>query len=237
MRIRSRLGLTLLLAASTLAILAHAALASRLSFVPSERGFKLVFPAFTLHAWTGEGFEEHEIQVACPVTLEGTFAGRSFAKAPRLQYATVTRAAVTEASCTGRRTFWARNERELWIIATEEIPGKLHWLTETLPWPLEYQAFQGVLPVITSIIGGLTRVAVRVNELPLGGECLFGGTMGHKWIVESRGLVTSFIGVETSRPLELRSSNFFCLMPEALYSGAGTVTQSDGRTTIALRLI
>jgi len=85
--------------------------------------------------------------VRCPVTLEGSFSSESFPKTSGLRLGSVTRAALTEGSCTN---------------------GRARVLAETLPWAVQYSSFTGTLPAISSIalrLGG-AAFSVRGSGLP-----------------------------------------------------------------------
>jgi hypothetical protein len=96
-------------------------------------------------------FESGGVNVTCPVTLTATLAS-GLAKIEQVSPGEVTRATIGEASCTG---------------------GRATVLSGTLPWHVDYYAFTGTLPSISSVTLGMYRFAALVEALGVG--CLFEG--------------------------------------------------------------
>jgi len=82
--------------------------------------------------WSPLTWAGTEVSVRCPVTLEGSFTSRTLTKTVGAQVARITRADV--GTCTG---------------------GTETFLTETLPWTLQYESFSGTLPLISRVTLGL----------------------------------------------------------------------------------
>lgn len=97
--------------------------------------------------WSSLTFEAAGLRVVCPVTLDGSFSGASFAATARTRVASITRATVGTCS-----------------------EGRAVVLSETLPWSLQYSSFGGTLPNITSLTFRLVGASLRGTAGGL--ECL-----------------------------------------------------------------
>jgi hypothetical protein len=107
---------------------------------------------FRIH-WASLTFTAAGNNISCPVLLSGTFHESTFAKVAGQLVGSVTEAQISGA-CTG---------------------GVATVLTETLPWHVQYEEFEGELPIIESITLDLIGAAFRVE--PGGGvRCLAGTT-------------------------------------------------------------
>jgi len=142
MRNRIHVALAAVLGALTLAVAAHAASARNLSY--SNQTYRII--------WTSLTFSESggNFPISCPVTLEGSFHSRTFAKVLNLLSGYITRAVVNNAACT---------------------EGQATILSESLPWHVNYQGFSGTLPVIIGVRYYLIGAAFQV-EPGLGVSCL-----------------------------------------------------------------
>lgn len=131
-----------LAAALALALAAGSAAANRLSY--SETNFRII--------WASLKFSESggNFPITCPVTLEGSFHGRTFTKTREVEVGFITRASVNNAACS---------------------EGQATILTGTLPWIVRYQSFSGTLPNILTVRHTLINAAFQV-EPGLGIVCL-----------------------------------------------------------------
>ncbi|MFL5909759.1 MAG: hypothetical protein ACJ768_04215 [Gaiellaceae bacterium] len=98
-------------------------------------------------AWAGLEFQSESITtIRCPVTLEGTFTGRTIVKRLDAVVGRVIRADVRGnlPECTG---------------------GTARANTESLPWDIIYKGFEGTLPNITGIRVDLNRASFEIDSL------------------------------------------------------------------------
>ena len=107
-------------AALLMALAAGSASANTLSY--SEQNFRIVWASLTFSG-SGGGFP-----ITCPVTLEGSFHERTFAKTEGALVAHITSASVGECD-----------------------EGSATILEESLPWHVRYVSFTGSLPSITTV--------------------------------------------------------------------------------------
>src|SRR5262249_52171492 len=114
-------------------------------------------------------FGGSELVAFCPVTLEGSFHARTFAKVVGGLVGYVTRAVVQEASCRGE--------------AGEASAMRVQALTETLPWHVRYRAFVSLLPNPTAIRLDVVGAALRAVIAPFG-ECLFTSSATRPLVVD-----------------------------------------------------
>lgn len=201
MHARSRLLFAGLLSTLLLAHAAGSASASRLSL--SETGFKFMYSPISFVPSFGSS-------IKCPVTLEGSFHGRTASKTAGALAGFITRAS----------------------LGTCEA-GRARFNTETLPWHLQYGSFEGTLPNIT----GITEYVIRPSW-EMDGE-IFGlrvtcrytaprqGAVNHR---ESRGVITEH------RPLGEAVSSETSGCPTGRPTGTATVKTPTGGT-ISVSLI
>jgi hypothetical protein len=121
MHIRLRVSMTLISAVFLISVIAAQASARRLEL--SNQTFRIVWTSVTIRAALQT--------VVCPLTVEGSFHSRTLAKVAESLVGYITRAITRRESCTG---------------TTEFNIG-----TEKLPWHIDYAAFAGTLPNITSV--------------------------------------------------------------------------------------
>ena len=142
----TRTALTALLATAALGLIVTTATAGRLSF--SNQNFRAV--------WTSLEFEtsSRNGKMLCPITIEGSFHNRSIAKRLGDLVGYITRATVTN-PCNG---------------------GSATVLTETLPWHIIYNGFEGTLPNISGTRFNLIGVSFRIFVGESGLECLAAST-------------------------------------------------------------
>ena len=126
--------LTTLIATATLALAITNATANRLSV--SNRNFRTT--------WTSLRFSNNSNAnvMLCPVTLEGSFHSATILKTIGSLIGYITRASLISSSCIG---------------------GHLTFRTETLPWHIRYRGYSGILPNITLLIIGITRLRFRIE--------------------------------------------------------------------------
>jgi hypothetical protein len=93
--------------------------------------------------WRPLSFAGGGLNIACNVTLEGSFHYNTFVKALRSLVGYVTRAAVEHTTgCAGSGEAWADNGVE---------NAGLGPIANTLPWHITYEGFEGTLPIIEGI--------------------------------------------------------------------------------------
>jgi hypothetical protein len=211
MRSRTRILLAALSAAALLSVAIATADAARLESPNWEKGVRMTWSDLRL---SGGG---HTI-FQCAVTMEGTVHQRTYSKVEFRLIGYVTRSSV--GACTG---------------------GTATVLTERLPWHLQYESFEGVLPNITALNLLVVGIAVRLRE---GGglECLFGTTATNPMRVI--GIVTGGSGgeINTVRADETTAiplgGEFLCaLAGNASFTGAGNVTVLGETARVRIRLI
>ncbi len=129
-----RLMLVALTATSILAATITIAHANRFSV--SNQQFRVVWANLEASNTAVEG------TVRCPLTLEGSFHGKTITKTRGLLVGYVTRPALGNNVCTG---------------------GHATILEELLPWHLTYNNFTGTLPTITGITFNLIRDAFIID--------------------------------------------------------------------------
>lgn len=144
MHTRSKLLLAGLAATLLMAFAVNTASANKLSI--DNQLFRVTWTNLTFFS------DENETTIACPVTLEGSFNSRTIAKVFRALIGRVTKAALTNANCTG---------------------GRATILTATLPWHVTYLGFIGRLPNIRGFILLLRRPAFQIEGSGTFTQCLY----------------------------------------------------------------
>jgi hypothetical protein len=119
--------------AATALICAVTGTASARNFSVSTLPWRAVWTAFEIRNEAG-------VTWRCPLTLEGSFHTRTFAKVAESLIGYVHRAAIGP------------------------CPIETRLLSETLPWHLRYRSFIGVLPNITAISVGIVGFAIQIRE-------------------------------------------------------------------------
>ncbi|MFL5909761.1 MAG: hypothetical protein ACJ768_04225 [Gaiellaceae bacterium] len=115
--------------------------ASARTFSVDENGFRAV--------WSSLEFQSESITtIGCPMTLEGTFTGRTIAKRLDAIVGRVIRADVRGG-----------------LAAGECTGGNFRANTETLPWDITYKGFEGTLPNITGIRIDIIRIVYEIDSL------------------------------------------------------------------------
>lgn len=137
---------------AVIAIAAGSATATRLEV--SSTPFKIVFNPLAITYGT--------TTIRCPITLEGTFAARSFLKTSGAQIGSLVRSNVATSSC---------------------VNGRMTYNNETLPWSVNYTSFSGTLPSISAIRASLVGVSFNI-EGPLILPCRFTTKSAESWTTE-----------------------------------------------------
>lgn len=153
--------------------------------------------------------------VSCPVTLEGSFHSRSFAKVRSTLIGAITRAAAREASCTNGRV-----------------------ILESLPWHLTYESFTGLLPNITTLQVLVSRFRLTLSVSAR--VCTYGtatDNLTFRAVVNGSAEFTELLQVEGRNRFNLVEG--FCNGPGSLAAsiGEGAITALNASTRIRLTLI
>jgi len=165
---------------------------------------------WTQIVWQGSG-----LAVTCPITLEGSLHERTIDKTPEALVGYITRVIVGGPVCRG---------------------GEVRALTETEPWHIRYESFEGRLPDIT----GINFASIGVNILRriiIGGfpvSCLYTTSSTSRMTLRlNRNTATRAISSVTAGGA-IRSNTFGC--PTAMMSGTGSVNNGAG-STVTVTLI
>jgi hypothetical protein len=198
---------TAALAAALLLALSVTSAAARLSY--SSQEFRIVWASLTFAGAEGG------VSITCPVTLEGSFQARTFAKVREPTAARIT--AGTVGTC---------------------LEGAGTILTASLPWEVTYQSFTGTLPNITGVRYALVGAAFQV-EPGLGIRCLARTTSlipaAGEARRETRGSITSLI---TDSALTIPTIGNIECPRFGRFSGSGQVfVQGSSSTRVTLTLI
>ncbi len=151
-------------------------------------------------------------EIRCPVTYEGSFHSRTISKVSGGLVGFIYNAQI--GTCSG---------------------GSERYLTETLPWHVQYNAFRGTLPNITDVKVSVIGLSWRVNGIAAFGPggCLFRSTQAAPLFGEielSAGRVIWWREEEASRiPLVELGSEILCPTEIAFGSGTGSMTTREGR--------
>lgn len=210
MQHRSKLLLAALIATTLLSLAVGSASARRIS--ASSSTFRIVWRSFEFIAFS--------TQIACPVTLEGSFHSRTIAKVSGALIGYIDRA-IVGGPCTG------------------STGGRARALTETLPWHVRFASWTGTLPTITSLHVTLVGLQILYEDAE-GVQCQLGVTEAHPI-----GAIAEGITGNTLRTLRLDEMariplgrEFVCNLPEEGHlRGQGELTQQGSTTQITLRLV
>ena len=205
-------ALTALLATAALGLIITTATAGRLSF--SNQNFRAV--------WTSLQFETQSRigRVLCPVTFEGSFHNRSIVKRLGDLVGYITRAIV-------------QGEAPPCIGGTATV------LTETLPWHITYNGFDGTLPTISGTRFNLIRVAFSIFIGSGGATCLAASTAERplRGTVNINGSGQALtLTPERNAPIPL-TGGICALTRGVLLEDPGTVTQLGNNNVITVTLI
>jgi hypothetical protein len=124
----------------TLAALAAALMLASAVSTASARTLSITNQSFRV-TWRSLEFDGGIVTIRCPVTLEGSFHSRTIAKIEGSLIGYITRAIANQNACT--------NGRGIPFNGTEPYNGGT--ASQTLPWHVTYEAFEGTLPNISSI--------------------------------------------------------------------------------------
>lgn len=221
----TKLALTVSVAALVLASAVTTASANRLSV--SNQNIRVVWNPLSFGAEAGAE------TIRCRVTLEGSFHSRTIVKTIGNLIGAITRAIVGH-PCTGPFGFgaegWAEN-------GTESILGTRS--TNTLPWHISYEGFEGTLPNLNRVNLLLTGLRFWLS-IPIGG-CLgrYGGPTanirGFAEITQPGGTVAG-LTPEPNASLPLVEGSEGCPNP-GFFSRRGTVSLLGNTTPITITLI
>jgi hypothetical protein len=168
------------------------------------------------------------VDIRCPLTLEGSFHSRTYAKVRSTLVGQITRAAMGH-PCTG-------TGGEMYVLNGVEVQeGRA--VPNSLPWHLRYFAFSGTLPRLSSVTFDI--VGFSWIYPPFGEICLYRSTEANParfvWNVASEGRVTG-IQAESTPPVLLNSGGFLCPR-EITYANSGTIARLNTSTAITITLI
>ncbi len=221
MRISARLALAALAASVLLAAGVSTASAGRLSV--SSQSFRVTWR--TLEFITPES-----VLAQCPVTLEGSFHSRTFAKVARTLVGAITAGRTKREACTNG------------IIAifngVESYNGTVP--QNSLPWHVTYESFAGTLPNIDAVRFLLSRFLIGIRENV--GWCTgrFGTTEDNITLSAAREagggitLLTPLEGRDIATLLR-RDAGFVCPATGRIRGeGTFTVLASTARVTVTL---
>lgn len=204
MQTRIKLALAALTAALALGAILGSASASKIAL--SERAWRATFSRFVFSAISKE--------VACPVTLEGSFHEKTITKTFGSQIGYITRTNTNLFNCTG---------------------GDFILLEETLPWNITYDSFTGTLPQIGFVIMRFVNFAVRVSEFA-GLLCLYRTSAGEPIKARLGRLSTGTANVGFLTEGRIRPVTFGC--PEAAHvSSSSPITRAGETAVISITLV
>jgi hypothetical protein len=217
MSAHSRCALAALSAAILLGLAVSAASAGNYEILNGERGYRIAWRS--LEFANNAGLEK----IRCPVTIEGSFHSRTVAKVEKALIGHVTRAKVKVESCTG---------------------GRVRLYGESLPWQLQYGAFEGTLPNIIAIytrtVGERFSIEPR-HEIPI--TCI-GTTSNARPALtslalgrEAGGLLQIIAAVANGSISMLEGPGICPEITVTLESSSSTVTVLTESATIKIRLI
>jgi len=190
-----------LIALATAVVLAQAAgAASAARFSVDGQSFRITWSTVRFFGSGNGGF----LEARCPVTLEGSFHARTFAKRIDAIIGTVTRAFVPAG------------------VYCQPGAGEASFLSSSLPWPVHYASFSGLLPNITRMRVWLEGVAFKLRYFASclfeeGGEHIFG-----EFLME--GPYLNRFTWNTEELIERSPLSTECLLLRAGMEGTGRVT-------------
>jgi hypothetical protein len=218
MHARPKPILTALTASLLLGLAATSATAGRLR--TSTNRFRVVWAALNIKNF------ENELEIRCPLTLEGSFHSATIRKTRAALIGAVTLARIngSEPPCTG---------------------GRATILQESLPWHLTFESFRGTLPRIERVILLLRRYEFRVELTVFGFRvgCLYldqnrpeENLASELTVNETTGQVTALIPL-SGRYAGFRIGSELCSR-RLFFSGTGAVFAGNSSTTrITITLI
>lgn len=169
--------------------------------------------------WSPLRFQVGETTIAsCRVTLEGSFHSTTIAKVEKTLIGAITRAEV--GACES---------------------GEATVLTESLPWHVQYNGFEGTLPAITGVTLLLVGAAFRIGSLNF--FCLARTEANNpaKGIVIVNTRTHAATGIRANERVTIPTTSgggFGCPAPEGRFAGtSGAVTQLGTTTAVSVTLI
>jgi hypothetical protein len=218
MRTRSKLLFTALITALMLTAAVGTASANRIRI--TEQRFTATWPREAQLTFSGSGFE-----IACEVTIEGSFHYSTFLKTRSL-VGHVTKARV------GPIENCRKNGITSVAILGTNAEGRL-----TTPWHVLYDSFRGTLPRISGIRLALVGAEFLLQESIFGESCLYRSTAARPafGIVNTRtenGVVSGLTADNTSE-IPYNSGGFGFCPSSGTFSGTGRATTPAGGTITA----
>jgi hypothetical protein len=196
-----------------------AASANRLSL--TERGFRVVWTPMTvgLQEVGGEG---PPIQIACNVTMEGSFHSRTIVKTPGALIGHLTRFTIDGRNCT----------------EPDNMGGAYAFTGETLPWHITYSSFSGTLPNMSAVRIFFVGMGIVIQRLPI--DCRTRSTTlapaGWRLTRDLRTSAITSLTADESIILPAPTGTL-CEGRSIFYSGAGRYTRLGSTSTVSLSLI
>jgi hypothetical protein len=222
MRNRTKVIMTALTAALTLAVAVSSAGARRVEL--SNQQIRVVWSTTSKLTFANA---EGGLTAACPVTLEGSFHSRTLSKVSGQLIGYITRAALTRASCvfTGG-------------VEDVRILNGVETTTNTLPWHIRYDSFTGPLPRIETVRLQLVGASFVLTAFTV--PCLYKSTaarpaFGDTTVNRETGAVTGLRALG-EKFIPLFEGGFLC-PEEGRFNGLGSVTLLGTTTAISVRLV
>jgi hypothetical protein len=209
MRTRSRLLLAGLAAALMLLSVAAASTHAR-DLSITNRQIRITWGRVTLTS--------AEVNISCPLTLEGSFHSSTVHKTIGGLVGYVTRGTIVGSACTG---------------------GTVTLNQEALPWHVRYSGFSGFLPRISLVF--LSLIGAKVSVTSAGQICITQSTAANP--DKARAIINPTTGsvmelrADETAGIPLRGSFFCPFLGSGSFAGTGSVTQLATTNVISIRLI
>jgi hypothetical protein len=195
--------------ASALVLGAATGVAQARRFEVSNRAIRII--------WTELIYNGGGQEIRCPVTYEGSFHSRTISKVSGSLVGYIYNASI--GSCSGG--------------------GVERYLTETLPWHVQYNSFTGTLPNISTVTLAVIGLSWRVERIAaFGSGCLFRSTQARPLfgvVSLEAGRVTRWHENETSI-IPFSSGEILCPSEIAFGEGSGSMTAQEG-AALTIRLV
>lgn len=214
--------LVLVLVGTLAAAATVAAIAGARNISMSDSAIRATFREFR------SGGSGGSVDIRCPLTLEGSFHSRTYAKVRGTLVGQITRAAMGH-PCTG-------TGGDMYVLNGVEVQeGRT--VANTLPWHVRYFSFNGTLPRLSAVT--LDIIGFSWIYPPFGEVCLYRSTETNParfvWNVASESRVTG-ITAEPTPPVLLNSGGILCPR-EITYQNSGTISRLATTTAISITLI
>jgi hypothetical protein len=195
-------------------------------FIGLASAARLSFSSQTQRStWSSYEFESEFGTIRCAITMEGSLHARTFAKVREALIGYVTRVRV-QRPCTGG-TAWAHSGE------TNEVLGGT--VSNTLPWHIVYQGFEGTLPNITGIQVEVLNSGFLLR-FPIAGLCEYTtGALARLrliWVRDGMGNV-----IEHDVIIIGKRSSSGGLCPTINYGARGPMTVLNSTTRVTVTLI